>query len=193
MRADKDDVPDYLKPRKKQVPWRTLAILGVGSAIFWGLVTVFAKPIVIDVAQLKQSIRFGGEPIFSQQPAHPQQPPAEALQGNDQDWIRSSQAQQTIQANRELERRSQDQSQQQRQTSFSDANYAPQGRRNVVPPPPVQRAQVQTPQKKQEIVVIGKADPKLSELCGGREGSIRRRECKSMLNLGERNNSYNGR
>lgn len=53
MRAEKDDIPDYLRPSKKQGPWRMLAILGVGSAIFWGLVTVFAKPIVIDVAQLK--------------------------------------------------------------------------------------------------------------------------------------------
>lgn len=79
MKVDKDDVPDYLKPRKKQGPWRTLAVMGVGSAIFWGLVTVFAKPIVIDVVQLKQAIRFGGEPIFSQQPAQPQHPPAEAL------------------------------------------------------------------------------------------------------------------
>lgn len=49
-----------------------------GSAIFCGFVAVFAKPIVIDVAQLKQSIRFGGEPIFCEQHAQPQQPPAEA-------------------------------------------------------------------------------------------------------------------
>lgn len=194
MKAEKDDIPDYLRPCKKQGPWRMLAILGVGSAIFCGLVAVFAKPIVIDVAHLKQSIRFGGEPIFSQQPTQPQQPPAEALQGNDQDWIRSSQAQQTIQANREVERRQQDQSsQQQRQTTFSDRNYVPQGTRNVMPAAPIERASVQSPQKKQEIVVIGQADPKLSDVCGGREGSIRRRECKSMLNLMERNNSYNGR
>lgn len=103
MKVDKEDLADYLRHPKKRGPWRGIAITGIGSAIFVALVAVFAKPIVIDVAQLKQAIRFGGEPIFSQQPAQPRQPPAEALQGNDQDWIRSSQAQQTIQANRELE------------------------------------------------------------------------------------------
>lgn len=127
MKADKDDIPEYLRPRKKQGPWRTLAILGVGSAIFCGLVAVFAKPIVIDVAQLKQAIRFGGEPLFSQQPAQPKQPPSEALQGNDQDWIRSTPAQQNIQANRELEEWSRQRAQetQERQTSFNDSNYKP--------------------------------------------------------------------
>ncbi|OLU15196.1 hypothetical protein BVH01_15265 [Pseudomonas sp. PA1(2017)] len=151
MKAEKDDVPDYLKPRKKQGPWRTLAILGVGSAIFWGLVTVFAKPIVIDVAQLKQAIRFGGEPIFSQQPAQPQQPPAEALQGNDQDWIRSSQAQQTIQANRELEEWSRQRAQetQERQTSFNDSNYKPKPIANTYAASTYQSQPASQPQRQQ--------------------------------------------
>lgn len=188
MRAGKEDMPERFRIHRKQGPWRTLVIMGVGSAIFCGLVAVFAKPIVIEVAQLKQAIRFGG-----QQSAQPQQPPAEALQGNAQDWMKSTQTQQTIQANRELERRQQGQSQQQRQTSFSDTNYVPQGTRNVVPAAPIGKTPVQASKKKHEIVIIGKSDPKLSELCGGREGSIRRRDCKSMLNLGERNNSYNGR
>lgn len=157
MRADKDDIPDYLRPRKKQGPWRTLAILGVGSAIFWGLVTVFAKPIVIDVAQLKQAIRFGGEPLFSQQPAQPQQPPAEALQGNDQDWIRSSQAQQTIQANRELEEWSRQRAHEthERQTVFNDNNYKPKQPVNTYKPAPApvqQIASVEQPRQQQRTV-----------------------------------------
>lgn len=158
MKANKDDIPDYLRPRKKQGPWRTLAIMGVGSAIFWGLVTVFAKPIVIDVAQLKQAIRFGGEPIFSQQPAQPQQPPAEALQGNDQDWIRSSQAQQTIQTNRELEEWSRQRAQEthERQTVFNDNNYAPKQPVNTykaAPAPAVQQiASAERPRQQQRSV-----------------------------------------
>lgn len=158
MRIDKDDVPDYLRPRKKQGPWRTLAMLGVGSAIFWGLVTVFAKPIVIDVAQLKQAIRFGGEPLFSQQPAQSQQPPAEALQGNDQDWIRSSQAQQTIQASRELEEWSRQRAQEthERQTSFNDNNYTPKQPVNTykaAPAPAVQQiASAERPRQQQRSV-----------------------------------------
>lgn len=189
MRTDKDDIPDYLKPRKKQGKWRTLAILGVGSAIFWSLVTVFAKPIVIDVAQLKQAIRFGGEPI-SQQPAKPQQPPAEALQGNDQDWIRSSEeVQQNAQTQRELQEWSQARAQEhyERQTSFSDANYVPQGARNVVPSTPIPREPTEVPPKKQEIVVVGKADPKLSDYCPYAKGSIEHRNCKAQINLNMRN------
>ncbi|SDF20558.1 hypothetical protein [Phytopseudomonas seleniipraecipitans] len=149
MRADKDDVPDYIRPRKKQGPWRALAILGVGSAIFWGLVTVFAKPIVIDVAQLKQAIRFGGEPVFSQHPTQPKQPPSEALQGNDQDWIRSNEAQQTIQANRELEEWSRQRAQetQERQTSFNDSNYKPKPIANTFAASIYQAEAVSQPQK----------------------------------------------
>lgn len=135
-----------------------LAILGVGSAIFWGLVTVFAKPIVIDVAQLKQAIRFGGEPLFSQQAAPPQQPPAEALQGNDQDWIRSNQAQQTIQANRELEEWSHQRAQEtyERQTVFNDNNYAPKQPVNTykaAPAPAAQQiASAERPRQQQRTV-----------------------------------------
>lgn len=158
MRAEKDDIPDYLRPSKKQGPWRMLAILGVGSAIFWGLVTVFAKPIVIDVAQLKQAIRFGGEPLFSQQAAPPQQPPAEALQGNDQDWIRSNEAQQTIQANRELEEWSRQRAQEtyERQTVFNDNNYAPKQPVNTykaAPAPAAQQiASAERPRQQQRTV-----------------------------------------
>ena len=162
MKADMDDMPDYLRSTKKKGLWR-------------------------------RTLATGGEPIFSQQPLQAQLPPAEALPGNDQDWIRSTKAQQDAQASHKLERRQQNQSQPQLRTSFSDTNYIPQGIRNVVPAEPIQQAPVQDPQKKQEIVVIGKAGPKLSDVFGGIEGGIRRRDCKSMLNLGERNNSYNGR
>lgn len=69
MRSDWDDEPDYLRSKKKPSPWRMVAILGVGSAITWGVIAVFAKPIVINVDQLKQAIHVDGKPLFSQQPA----------------------------------------------------------------------------------------------------------------------------
>lgn len=69
MNSDWDDAPDYIRNNKKQSPWRTVVILGAGSAITWGLIALFAKPIVIDVNQLKQAIRIGGQPVFSEQPA----------------------------------------------------------------------------------------------------------------------------
>lgn len=137
MKTDKDDIPEHLRPRRKRGPWRGLPIMAVGSAIFWGLASQFGKPIVIDVAQLKQAIRFGGEPLFSQPPAPPEPPPSQALQGNDQDWNRSRQAQQTIQANRELEEWSRQHAQatHERQTSFNDSNYTPKQPASTYTPP----------------------------------------------------------
>lgn len=69
MKSDWDDAPDYLRSKKKPGPWRMVAILGVGSAITWGVIAMFAKPIVINVDQLKQAIHVDGKPLFSQQPA----------------------------------------------------------------------------------------------------------------------------
>lgn len=61
MKSDWDDTPDYIHNNKKQSPWCTVVVLGVASAITWGLIALFAKPIVIDVNQLKQAIRVGGQ------------------------------------------------------------------------------------------------------------------------------------
>ena len=69
MKSNRDDAPDYLRSKKKPGPWRMLAILGVGSAITWGVIAMFAKPIVINVDQLKQAIHVDGKPLFSQQQA----------------------------------------------------------------------------------------------------------------------------
>jgi hypothetical protein len=81
MKSDWDDAPDYIRNNKKQSPWRTVVILGVGSAITLGLITLFAKPIVIDVNQLKQAIRVDGQPVFSQQPAQTYSEPLRPIQG----------------------------------------------------------------------------------------------------------------
>ncbi|MGA4445857.1 hypothetical protein ACPA0O_01040 [Ectopseudomonas chengduensis] len=69
MKVEWDDAPDYLRSKKKPGPWRMVAILAVGSAITWGVIAMFAKPIVINVDQLKQAIHVDGKPLFSQQPA----------------------------------------------------------------------------------------------------------------------------
>lgn len=69
MKSDWDDAPDYLRSKKKPGSWRMVAILAVGSAITLGLIALFAKPIVINVDQLKQAIHVDGKPLFSQQHA----------------------------------------------------------------------------------------------------------------------------
>ncbi|WP_234035835.1 hypothetical protein [Ectopseudomonas mendocina] len=67
MKSDCEDAPDYLRNKKKPGPWRMVAILGVGSAITWGVIAMFAKPIVIDVDQLKQAIHVDGKPLPGRQ------------------------------------------------------------------------------------------------------------------------------
>ena len=63
MKVDRDDVPDYLRSNKKRGPWRVLTILGVGSAITWGVIALYAKPIVINIDQLKQAIYIDGKSL----------------------------------------------------------------------------------------------------------------------------------
>lgn len=45
MKTDWDDAPGYLRSKKKPGPWRMVAILGLGSAITWGVIALFAKSI----------------------------------------------------------------------------------------------------------------------------------------------------
>lgn len=65
MHVEDDDVPEYLRP-KKQGPSRALAIVAIGSVITGVLMLIFAKPVVIDVAQLKKAIRFADQPVFDE-------------------------------------------------------------------------------------------------------------------------------
>lgn len=137
MRSDWDDAPDYIRSNKKPSPWRTVAVLGVGSAIVWALVALFAKSIVIDVNQLKQAIRVDGKPLFSQAaievqaqpepvyqpaPAAPViRPPTQPLSKAEIEWFEEGQA-------HAIERA---------QNLYSDSNYKPRQPDNVYSPPAV--------------------------------------------------------
>ena len=74
-----------------------------------------------------------------------------------------------------------------RQTSFSDANYVPQAVRNVVPAMPIVKEPYKPRPTRQQIVIVGKADPRLSDYCLGAKGSIQLRNCKAYINLNTRN------
>ncbi len=70
-----------------------------------------------------------------------------------------------------------------KQNVFNDSNYTPQGAHNVVPAVSTyQPKEIQAPQKKQEIVVVGK-ETRLRDFCPFREGSIERRNCKMNVDL----------
>ena len=124
MKADRDDMPDYLRARKKAGPWRFLALLGLGSAIFWMLALMFGKEIIIDINQIKSGIRFADEPVFEAEPEPPQVSALEEQQVNvDRKAMAlaemlSAQKQPAI-----------------RQTSFNDQNYQPTGAINTIPAP----------------------------------------------------------
>lgn len=140
MRADRNDLPEYLRVRKKPSPWRFVTILGVGSVIFWGLVTLFAKPIVIDIDQIKRGIHIAGTPWFNQkqedptQAAHPYQAQLEASEQaktTGQRALTKDEIEWFEQTSREAQARKET-----RQTSFNDQNYQPRGAINTIAPPP---------------------------------------------------------
>jgi uncharacterized membrane protein HdeD (DUF308 family) len=49
MKSDWDDAPEHLRRRKKQAPWRFVAILGIGSVVIGALAFTFGKPIALDM------------------------------------------------------------------------------------------------------------------------------------------------
>lgn len=140
MKTDWDDAPEYLRNRKKPGPWRFLAILGIGSGIFWALVAMFAKPIVLDINQIKSGIYVGGKPWFDQEPVQPTRPfsppsvvsyespePSTETQAKGQrplsqaeiDWFEGASARATERI----------------QSSFSNDNYTPKQAANSYSPP----------------------------------------------------------
>lgn len=124
MKANRDDMPDYLRTRKKAGPWRFLALLGLGSAIFWMLALMFGKEIIIDINQIKSGIRFADKPVFEAEPETPRiSSPEERQVSVDRKAMAlaemlSAQKQPAI-----------------RQTSFNDQNYQPTGAINTMPAP----------------------------------------------------------
>ena len=155
MKSDWEEAPDYIRNNKKQSPWRTVVILGVGSAITWVLIAIFAKPIVIDVNQLKQAIHIGGQPIFSEQPV---QPPAQAysdpaapirLPSIPLDPVQQQFAEQQSRADIEWSEQQAAKTAARLQNSFNDGNYRPQQPANTYTPSTTHRI-AQAPQQTQQ-------------------------------------------
>ncbi len=141
MRTDWDDAPEYLRTKKKDSPWRFVAILGIGSVILLGLAALFAEPIAQDINQINSGTNVTGKTWFNQEQAEPAQPvsehslaqygapePSAAPEAKGQrpltqaeiEWFEAASA-------RAIERK---------QTSFSDENYTPRPVANTMQPPP---------------------------------------------------------
>ena len=151
MKSDWDDAPDYIRNNKKQSPWRTVVILGVGSAITWGLIALFAKPIVIDVNQLKQAIRIDGQPVFSQQPAQTYREPLRSIQEPPAPFEPAPQVVHPPPSQADIEWSEQQAALAAKriQTSFNDNNYTPKQPASTYTPPAPHRI-AQAPQQTQQ-------------------------------------------
>lgn len=195
MNADWNDAP-YRVQRKAGsaiIVWCVSLVFGLGitgGGLY--LASGQMKPNPRAEAQLAQlnaeAIRKHNEELRARQLASQhryQAPPME-----EKNWIRSSEeAQREAQVQQELQEwsRAQAEKQQERQTSFSDATYVPQGARNVVPSTPTPRETYKPKPKQQEIVIVGKADPRLRDYCPYKKGSIEHRNCKMRMDLHSRN------
>lgn len=156
MKSDWDDAPAYIRGKKKQSPLRMVAFLGVGSVITWGLIALFAKPIVIDIDQLKQAIRVEGQPLFSEQsgpidrgPVAPVQLPSLPLEP------RQQVAQPSIStADLEWSERGSAIASSPARNNFNDDNYRPRQPVNTYSPPAIeQRAAVPAASPRQQPTV----------------------------------------
>lgn len=179
MRAERDEMPDYLRPTKKKSHGRLIIITAAISAIAWGLAMTYGKPIVIDVAKLKESIYFGGKPVFDQIQRPVQQTPAPIQEAS---YTAQSKPQNHTAILENIEVR------QQKQNVFNDQNYQPQGANNTSPFMPAK------PKQDGVKIVVIKEEPRLRDQCNKmyKPGSIELRECRMRADLGERNGNYSG-
>lgn len=198
MNADRDDAPSRIQRKAgNAIVWCVSLVFGLGitgGGLYLASSQMKPNPRAeAQVARLNtEAIRKHNEEVRARQLASQKRyNPAPMEEKN---WIRSSEeAQRNAQAQRELQEwsRAQAEKQQERQTSFSDATYVPQGARNVVPSTPIPREEYKPKPKQQEIVIVGKADPRLRDYCPYAKGSVEHRNCKMRMDLHGRNQGGN--
>lgn len=180
MRADRDDW-EGKHQAKGASPW---LILAGASAIIWILVTMYAKPIVINVDKIKEAISWNGKPLTKEKPVPIQHyqnatnPTAQSL-GADVEELKR-------QALQHLIRQEQIKQQQSiKQRSFNENNYVPQP---IVNTASFQPTSVERRERSRTVTVRGiDLEKRIEDHCPGREGSIERRECRMRWALESRN------
>lgn len=183
MKAEWNDAPDYVRrrPRKGAVAWLIPGL--IGTAIMLAALQMVSSAFLKGIAQGIADKRIQPKPA----------PVAEITRAEPaatRDWDRvveevaargatpQSQTAQPTAATAEPPPK---------QTVFNDKNYVPQGATNIVPATRViPEPTVTIPSRQKEIVVVGK-ESRISDLCPYREGSIERRNCKTNVELNNRN------
>lgn len=191
MKADMDDMPEYLKTRKQESPWRMVAIMAIGTGVVVGGLSLFGGGF-IDRAKTIASGDGLRDDIGLLQPQPKQQesarPQGTVARRETYTPPKTFRTEEPLVIEREGSYEPEP-TQAERQTVFNNQNYRPQGAANVVslnaPAVPDYSQQVM-PQKQQEIVVVGKRETRISDYCPGGEGSIERRNCKARWELNAR-------
>lgn len=181
MNADWRDAPDYFQTRRRKN--------GVASVIPWLIGTVIT---LIALHALSTAILGAAvENLSSTKPTTEPAPIAEiyrpqpmAKSAIDWDQVVNEQAQRDTTPQTQKHQATTETA---KQTVFNDRNYSPQGAINIVPAEKVQARETPTKSsQKTEIVVVGKAEPRLSDYCPYKSGSIEHRNCKMRTNLNSR-------
>jgi len=183
MKAEWNDAPDYIRrrPRKGAVAWLIPGL--IGTAIMLAALQMASSSFLKGTAQGIADKRIQPKPA----------PVAEITRAEPaatKDWDRvveevaargATPQPQTAQPQAATAEPPP------KQTVFNEKNYLPQGATNIVPAARVSpEPTVTIPPRQKEIVVVGK-ESRLSDFCPGGEGSIERRNCKSTINLNQRN------
>ncbi|SFP42663.1 hypothetical protein SAMN05216601_11169 [Ectopseudomonas composti] len=199
MKADMDDMPEYLKTRKQEGPWRMVAIMAIGTGVVVGGLSLFGGGF-IDRAKtiasgdgLRDDIGLLQPQPKQQESARPQGAVARRETYTPPQTFRTEEPL-VIERGGAYDP---EPTQPERQTVFNDQNYRPQGAANVVSfnaPVIASEKQQATAQTRQEIVIVGQEQKPGDWVCTfiGGEGSLERRNCKSSMQLHNRNQSYSG-
>lgn len=199
MKADMDDMPDYLKTRKQESPWRIVAIMAIGTGVVVGGLSLFGGGFVENAKTIASGVGLK-EDIGLLQPQPKQQgistpratqqenkKPLESLNNDNNPLIVSKHKPQALEEKAP-----------ERQTVFNDQNYKPKGAINLVNAREWGTAepyeQTRRRQEQQKIVIVGQEQKPGDWICTfvGGEGSLERRNCKSGVQLHKRNTSYSG-
>lgn len=204
MKADMDDMPEYLKTRKQESPWRMVAIMAIGTGVVVGGLSLFGGGL-IDRAKTIASGEGLRDDIGLLQPQPKEQKistprVAHKEERNPLQSLKSDSNQLIISQSKPIAEQPQliEWEKPEKQTTFNDQNYKPKGAINLVNAREWGTAEpyeeTRKRQKQQEIVVVGQEQKPGDWVCTfvGGEGSIERRNCKSGVQLHKRNTSYSG-
>lgn len=200
MKADMDDMPEYLKTRKQESPWRMVAMMVIGTGIVVGGLSLFGGGL-IDRAKtiasgegLRDDIGMLQPQPKQQESARPQGAVARRETYAPPQTFRTEEPL-VIERGGAYEPKP---TPPERQTVFNDQNYKPKGAINLVNAREWGTAepyeQTRQRQEQQKIVIVGQEQKPGDWICTfvGGEGSLERRNCKSGVQLHKRNTSYSG-